>query len=1108
MEIKLTKICFCLGNGLLKLIMRTFLILFCTTVFGLSPKDLSSQNTKIIIDQDKTVTVDEVFKIIKSQTNDYMFIYPDGLFKDFPKVKLKKGVIRMNNLINKSLKGGSLGVILTDNNTILIKESKYVQQQTVTGRVVDEYDQPIVGASVFLKGSTKGTTTDFDGKYTITVNSYNILTYSFLGYKTQEITVGNRSVINVKLLEDVTALGEVVLNAGYYKTSKDNATGNISKVSSKAIDVQPVSSPLGALQGRLPGVIISQTTGVPGGRFNIEIRGLNSINGGNSPLIIMDGTPLNSEIESLEINTSTILRSGVDPLNGINPNDIESIEILKDADATAIYGSRGANGVVLITTKKGKAGKTQFEVDVFSGFSTVSNKLDFLNTQQFLDLRRQAFANDAAALDPRPIAPGPNDFDLNGTYDLDKFTDWQDFFIGNTAHINNLQLSVSGGNEQTQFRLSGNFNEETTVFPGDFRYKRLSLQSNVTHKSSDDKFKLSLASSYSISDNFLPSSDLISFVNLVPNRNDLRNENGDLNFDPGSFSNPLGELNNTYRYETSYLASNLNLDYNILPKLTLRANFGYNKSSTIGTALRPTTLSQNPDSFNFGPQNSTNTLNNTFTESWSFEPQINWTSKLGIGKLDVLVGMSFQDRKTNRYGAIATGFSDDALINNVGASSNTEILRSSGISEFKYNAFFGRLNYNIKNKYIFNLTGRRDGSSRFGAGNRFSNFGAAGVAWLFSKESFLASSKVISFGKFRASYGVTGNDQIPDYGYLDAFSSAGFYDGIVPIEQARLANPFYSWEGVKKLEFGLDLGFLEDRIRLNTTYYRNRTDDQLIGIPLSGPTGFTSFQGNLPAVVENRGLELELTTRNFTKDNFSWITSFNITIPRNELISFENLENNPTFRNQLVIGQPIDVDRVFEFTGVDPDTGFYTFTDFDDSGDVTFGAEDAQVNKTTRPDFFGGLTNSITFGNFNFDFTFRFVKREAPGNTPSSILGQRNITTDNLNGIWEQSGDDANIQVLSASTVNSFRNFQLGNSSRLFARSDASYVDASFIRLNNVSLSYTIPQKVTKGFKANIYLRGQNLLTITNYNGFDPENFNRFVLPPLKTITLGTKFTF
>ena len=1105
MEIKLTKICFCFRNRLLKLIMRTFLILFCTTVFSLSPKDLSSQNTKIVIDQDKTITVDEVFKIIKSQTNDYMFIYPDGLFKDFPKVKLKKGVIRMNNLINKSLKGGNLSVTLTANNTILIKEKKDVIQQIVTGVIVNEYDIPIAGASVILKGSTKGTTTDFDGTYTITVNNYSILSYSYLGYKTQEITVGDSNVINVKLIQDIIALGEVVLNAGYYTTTKDNATGNISKVSSKAIDLQPVSSPIGALQGRVPGAIISQSTGVAGGRFNIEIRGLNSINGGNRPLIIMDGTPLNSEIESLANNTNSILRSGVDPLNGINPNDIESIEILKDADATAIYGSRAANGVVLITTKKGKTGKTQFEVDVFSGFSTVSNKLDYLNTEQFLELRRQAFANDAAALAPRPIAPGPTDFDLNGTYDLNKFTDWQDFFIGNTASINNLQLTVSGGSEQTQFRLSGNFNEETTVFPGDFRYKRLSLQSNISHKSVDNKFKLSLASSYSISDNFLPFLDLIRFSNLVPNKSDLLDEDGNLFFEPRAFSNPLGELNNTYTSETSYLASNLNLDYEIFPKLTLRANFGYNKSSLIGNSLQPTTLSRNPESFNFGPQNSLNTYNNTVTESWSFEPQINWASKLGIGKLDVLVGMSLQDRNTNRYGSIAQGFSDDALIENVSAAFNTIVLGNTGLSEFKYNAFFGRLNYDIRNKYIINFTARRDGSSRFGSGRRFSNFGAAGVAWLFSKESFLASSKVLSFGKFRASYGTAGNDQIPDYDYLDTFSSVGLYDGITSTVQTRLPNPLYSWETVKKLEFGLDLGFFEDRIRLNTAYYINRTVDQLIGIPLSGPTGFESFQGNLPAVVENRGLELELTTRNFIKEKFSWTTSFNITIPRNELISFENLENNPSFRDQLVIGQPIDVDRVYEFTGIDPDTGVYTFTDFDNSGDVTFGVEDAQAYKTTRPDFFGGLSNSITMGNFNFDFTFRFVKREARGNTPSSILGQQNVTRDNLNGIWQQPGDDANVQVLSASTS---RNFQLATRSRLFGVSDAAYIDASFIRLNNVSLSYTIPQGVIKSFNANIYLRAQNLLTITNYNGYDPENFSRFVLPPLRTITLGTKFTF
>ncbi|MEX0313101.1 MAG: TonB-dependent receptor plug domain-containing protein, partial [Allomuricauda sp.] len=568
MEIKLSSVHIPFGKRMLMMIMRTFIFLLCTTVFGFTTETSFSQE-KVTIDQDKLVTVDQVFEIIKNQT-DYKFMYPANLFEDAPKVQLKKGIIRVDKLINQSLKAKGFNVILSENNTIVIKKKKQTQQKQVTGKVTDENGAPLAGVTVQIKGTLRGVATNFDGQYTITVlDPANVIMYSYVGFATQEITVGTHTTINVIMKEEATQLDGITINAGYYNVSERDRTGSISRIEAKTIEKQPVNNPLAAMTGHLPGVDITQTSGLAGTGFNIEIRGRNSIAAGTEPLYIIDGVPYGSEsLESQGVSGSLGIIPGgnISPLNAINPADIQSIEVLKDADATAIYGSRGANGVVLITTKKGKIGKTKVSVNVSSSLGKVTRFLDLMNTEQYIEMRLEAFENDE-----RNVRSSSHD--VNGVWDMTRYTDWQEELIGGTAYRNNAQVAFSGGNEQTQYLLSGAYQNETTVFPGDSEYEKVSVLGNLNHSSEDDRFKLNFSVNYVADDNNLIAEDLTrTATRLAPNAPALYDEDGNLNFEDNTFVNPLLILETDVRTRTYNLIANSVLSYQLFSNIVLKTN--------------------------------------------------------------------------------------------------------------------------------------------------------------------------------------------------------------------------------------------------------------------------------------------------------------------------------------------------------------------------------------------------------------------------------------------------------------------------------------------------------------------------------------------------------
>ena len=438
------------------------------------------------------------------------------------------------------------------------------QPHKVTGTVSDN-TMALPGVSIVIKNTNTGTISNSNGGYTIEAKPTDTLVFSFIGYKTQYIVVNNQTKINVILQDDATQLLEVKVNAGYYSVKEKERTGSISKISAKDIEKQPVTNVLAVMQGRMAGVEVTQDSGAPGGAFQIKIRGQNSLRAdGNQPLYIIDGVPYSSETIG-SINTSGMMPTMTSPLNSINPSDIESIEILKDADATAIYGSRGANGVVLITTKKGKSGKTVFSVNASTGVASITKKLDLMNTEEYLAMRAQAFANDGITTYPDYA------YDSNGTWDQNRYTDWQKELIGGTAEINNLQASVSGGSKNTQYLLSGNTRSETTVYPKAFKYKKSAAHFSMNHAADDNRFKLNFSANYTAQNNNPPATDLTAVSRtLAPNAPALYDANGNLNWENSTWDNPLALLESEFLSKIKDFNANTVLSYNVLPNLQLK----------------------------------------------------------------------------------------------------------------------------------------------------------------------------------------------------------------------------------------------------------------------------------------------------------------------------------------------------------------------------------------------------------------------------------------------------------------------------------------------------------------------------------------------------------
>ncbi|MBX2956185.1 MAG: SusC/RagA family TonB-linked outer membrane protein [Cyclobacteriaceae bacterium] len=973
----------------------------------------------------------------------------------------------------------------------------------VTGTVTEASTQmPMAGVNVLIKGSTNGTTTDVSGRYSIFADDKDILVFSFIGYSSQEIPANGRTVIDVAMREDVTSLSEVVINAGYWEVKDQERTGNISRVTADEIQKQPVSNPLQAMQGRMPGVYVQQNTGVPGGGFKIQIRGENSLRAeGNAPLYVIDGVPFTSTSLTSTTISGSIVKEG-NPLAAINPGDIESIEVLKDADATAIYGSRGANGVVLITTRQGKAGKTKVDVNINQGVSHVSRFMNLLNTEQYVDMRIEGMKNQGNW--PMPAFLQPFVYDIF-YWDTTRYTNWQKELIGGTANTTNALLSISGGNATTQFSIGSGYYRESTVYPGNFNFQRVSGSLNLIHTSDNRKFKTTMSVGYTHTINNLIPTDLTNIaITLPPHAPALYNEDGEINWDWNNnfMQNPLTFTMRDYQSTTDNLLTNATFSYEILPDLHVKSSLGY--TMMLVDELSTSPLASIPPQFLVN-QTGSSSFGKSRLNTWILEPQIRYMKKIAGGNLNALVGSTFQESVQEGQTIIARGYTNDALLKNMRAATSLEV---SGANHFQYRyaAMFGRINYILKDRYIVNLTGRRDGSSRFGPGKQFGNFGAAGLAWIFTNEEFVATSvPFMSFGKLRASYGVTGSDAIGNYQYLNTYSPTTHpYNGTTGLVVTRLDNPDYSWETNRKLELGLESGFFRDRLTLSVSWYKNRSTNQLVGLPLPILSGQPSVQFNLPATVENYGWEFLISSTNIRKTDLVWTTSINITLPRNVLREFPGLEGFPAYNNNYQVGKSVFTKKTLRFTGVDSQTGLYAFEDVNGDGNISL-AGDGLFLKEVSQQLFGGMSNNISYKGVQLDIFLQFVKQTGHNyrnifSHPGSLSNQ----PDQVTARWREAGNVTAFQMyaFSGAGATAYNNLRI---------SDQAISDASFIRLKNVALSWQLPLAwVGKAGLQNvrIYAQAQNLLTFTDYVGLDPETQSINFLPPLRTITMGLHVTF
>lgn len=1068
---------------------------------------------------ERNAPLSTVLKEIRKQSG-YDIFFDGKSLPQSQKVTVVVNGVSVADALDQAFKGLSLTYKI-DGNTIAVKQKESaksaleVQEKRadVTGRVTNSKGEPLPGATVLVKGSKIGAVSESDGRFRITGAPENgTLIITMIGYISKEFPYRSGSPAIIILTEADQTLKEIVIAYGTVK--EKYSTSNAVSVSGDVISRQAVSNPLIALQGRSTGLYIRQNSGLNTAPIDITVQGKNSLRNGNEPFYVIDGVPfISTSLGGLGVPSvsGTIGNSsGVSNLNYINPNEIESITILKDADATAIYGSRAANGAILITTKKGKAGQTRASFNMQSGWGKVGKFQKLLNTDQYIALKKEVYAN---ANQPLPESM----VDATGVWDVNRNVDWQKEILGGTSQFQNLQSSISGGSERTQFLAGVTYIRETPVYHGDFSNVKASVNFNVNHASNNQKFKFFLSGSYLDGKNVLPNQDPTSDIRLAPNFPDLVNPDGTINWAPvpGIFpvqstsDNPAAKLKTTYTNKAGNLIANSNLSYEIISGLTLRSSFGYNNLSNYESSFRPFAVISAQSKIN-GVKPSANYSTKRIS-SWIAEPQLAYSKSFSFGNIDALLGTTFQSTDNYLLSESGTNYASDLQLGDLNAA-GTKAVSGSVQAQYNYAAVFGRLNYRLKDKYIINLAARRDGSSRFGSENLFNSFYSIGGAWIFSDEPVMKNViPFLNYGKIRASYGTSGNDQIRDYSfyslYAPPFGISNPYLGVAALNPTGLSNPYLQWEETKKLNLGIDLGFLDNAILFTGNYFRNRSSNQLLAQNLSQVTGFPTIDRNLPALVQNKGWELSVQYSPFKKTAFTWEGSFNITLPENKLLRYDGLETSSD-RYTLKIGESISGVNVYSYSGVNTQTGLYEF--YTAKGELTSNPNeltDKFAFFTTDPKYYGGFNNTFAYKRFSLDVFFTFTNRLVADLKYASVPG----ATRNRNDLaavldyWKKPGDMATVQrVTVESSV-------YENPYRAMTQSDGIYKNARYARLNNAMLSYSFDSELIKRSKmsyARIYVQGQNLFVISNYKTGDPEVGTLLNIGLLRTYSIGAQFTF
>jgi TonB-dependent starch-binding outer membrane protein SusC len=976
-------------------------------------------------------------------------------------------------------------------NTRIVIGSAEKTAFTVSGKVTDEEGETLVGANVLLKGTSIGTTTDVAGRYTFEVPDGNgILVFSYIGYATQEVAISNRQVIDVSLAPDVQSLQEVQI-IGYGTQAKAEVTSAIASVSSEEIKDMPLVGLDQALQGRAAGVQVTNNSGAPGGGVSIRIRGSSSLGAGNEPLYVVDGVPINN---SQTFNQQT----GEERINGmsnINPADIESIEILKDAASTSIYGARAANGVVLINTKRGKAGKPQIDLNAWYGVSTVTNRYDLLGASDFAVLVNEGLATVNVA----PVFT--QEFIDNPTVD----TDWQNE-IFQTAPTANVNFSARGGSDKTQYMMSLGYMDQQGVII-ESRFKRYNLRINLDQKVSD-KFKIgnSLNVSFTNNDrlrntgaarsdggeqNFLFGSPVLTSAHArSPATPVFDPVSGEYSFDPLAplFPNPVAmaeaqDINNN----TVRAIGNVFAEYEIAKGLKFRTQ--------LGTDIRY----ENEDFFMppFPDQRQGNgtgraSVRNFNEFLWLTENYLTYDFNLGKNhNFQTLAGASFQESQWESSFAYVAGFGSSKIKTLNGGS---QILTSTSDAEsWGISSYFGRLNYNLSGKYLLSFNYRVDGSSRFGANNKYGHFPSASVGWNAIEEDFLKGISWLTNLKLRASYGITGNQEIGNYSHLGTFGVGGGtnlgrnYLNRLGAVVNNIPNDDFSWEQTTQMNAGVDLGLFNNRLSITGDYYVKTTTDLLLAIPLPRTSGFASTLTNI-GEMENRGIELALNTINVDGD-FSWRSNLNFSMNQNKIISLVGGQDIRIRESIVREGNPISFYLFEREKYVDPATGTTLIVDQDGSGGVPTD-NDRKITGSPMPKHIGGFTNEFSYKGFDLSVFFQWSYGNKIFNNTrkwmeemrrdlQSTIGY-NTTEEAFQNRWRESGDQTEYPGVF---------YDLRNQNHFLAH-NGWLEDGSYLRLKTLTLGYNFPSAFTQRMhisNARVYFTSNNLLTFTNYTGYDPE---------------------
>jgi TonB-dependent starch-binding outer membrane protein SusC len=995
---------------------------------------------------------------------------------------------------------------------LFISSQLLAQNRTVKGKVTDDKGAAIPNASVVVKGTTNGTSTEQDGTFTIVVPSNaKVLVVSSVGMAEKEINLASGDYYSTTLSPSSGSMDEVVV-VGYQTVKKRDVASAVSKISSKDIENLPMPNFAQAMQGRAAGVIVAAANGIPGGSLSIIIRGVGSINAGTTPLYVVDGIQLNTSTGS--INTQN------NPLNFLNPNDIESIEILKDAAAASIYGAKAGNGVVLVTTKKGKIGKPKFTVNSYIGQTSPLKMVDMINTQEWYNLRYEALANANPTATPASIRStvlsnlGLPSTTTTGKVDSLPSYDWQDAAFGKGS-ILNAEASMQGGTSNITYYMSGSYSKQTSfIKPTDFQ--RGAMLSKINFKINN---KLTLDNSLSlstISQNAPYSTGNTGFGNpayaspMILPINPIYNTDGSYYGLPGSGQSIVGTFNHNiiaigdyvkYFTRTNQFIGSATLTYVPVPGLTLRTLAGIDYRLTQDHRYQdPRVNDAAAVSGRLSEQSDWNTnFISTTTANWN-------KTYNSVHAVNALVGIEYRKDQNQWFEADAQGFPSYQL--QYLSSASTPVATSGQWNANANFSQFARLGYTYDSRYIFGYTVRRDGSSKFGENQKYGTFQSVQVAWNAKSESFLRNIKAVSDLKLRYSFGQAGNDLIGNSLYAQLYGTSRVYGNGSAINPTQLGNPDLTWETREENNVGIDLGFLENRITLTADAYRKVNKDLLLDRSLYATTGFTSIRQNLGSV-ENKGLEFLLSVTPF-RGAFKWTSTFNIAFQKNKVLSlYDSLQSLPADAT-IQVGYPLGAFFTTEWAGVNPATGRGMW--YDKSGNITYNptSADRKMVGNIYPSHFGGLNNSFSYKNIYVEafFQYEYGRVRVDGQYQQMMrmggatVGQMQSGYENR---WTTPGQVTDVP-RPFNGLADFNSVGWGTGTRYLFNTD-------YIRLKQITVGYDLPASVTKRLRFDglrFYVQGINLWTYSEWQSYDPEftgdNFG--IIPQSKNVTVGVQAKF